>query len=103
MSSLPPRGITYQTQKYAIRLALLFTEYLYQTEEVAWCTQQRNNARVIPDGTLTGVTFLQTGTFTQLVCFLLLTHQDFYVQVLGYGNFVNLNIVDGDEGGSYLC
>ncbi|KAJ7722665.1 hypothetical protein DFH07DRAFT_971848 [Mycena maculata] len=52
--------------------------------EVAWCTQQRNNARLIPDGTLTGVSFLKT---------------DFYVQVYGYGDFTKLNIVDGDYGG----
>ncbi|KAG6888450.1 hypothetical protein C0992_008479 [Termitomyces sp. T32_za158] len=35
-----------------------------ETFEVAWCTQQRNNARLIPDGTLTGVSFLKTGQFT---------------------------------------
>jgi hypothetical protein len=32
-----------------------------ETFEVAWCTKPRNNARVIPDGTLTGVSFLKTG------------------------------------------
>lgn len=32
-----------------------------ETFEVAWCTQPRNNARVIPDGTITGVSLLQTG------------------------------------------
>ncbi|KAJ6542080.1 hypothetical protein DFH09DRAFT_929058 [Mycena vulgaris] len=52
--------------------------------EVAWCTKARNNARVIPDGTLTGVSFLKT---------------DFYVQIYGYGDFTKLNIVDGDWGG----
>ncbi|KAJ7450032.1 hypothetical protein B0H11DRAFT_2289393 [Mycena galericulata] len=36
--------------------------------EVAWCTQQRNNARLIPDGAITGVSFLKT---------------DFYVQIIG--------------------
>ncbi|KAG6819281.1 hypothetical protein H0H93_013456 [Arthromyces matolae] len=55
-----------------------------ETFEVAWCTQQRNNARLIPDGTLTGVSFLKT---------------DFYVQVYGYGDFTRLNIPDGDWGG----
>ncbi|KAJ7722664.1 hypothetical protein DFH07DRAFT_932428 [Mycena maculata] len=52
--------------------------------EVAWCTQARNDARVIPDGTITGLSFLKT---------------DFYVQVYGYGDFTKLNIVDGDYGG----
>ncbi|KAJ7450044.1 hypothetical protein B0H11DRAFT_325193 [Mycena galericulata] len=55
-----------------------------ETLEVAWCTKPRNNARVIPDGTITGVSFLKT---------------DFYVQVYGYGDFTKLNIVDGDYGG----
>lgn len=32
-----------------------------ETFEVAWCTQARNNARVIPDGTITGVSLLKTG------------------------------------------
>ncbi|KAG6844370.1 hypothetical protein H0H87_007446 [Tephrocybe sp. NHM501043] len=55
-----------------------------ETFEVAWCTQQRNNARLIPDGTLTGVSFLKT---------------DAYVQVYGYGDFTKLNIPFGDWGG----
>ncbi|KAJ7752421.1 hypothetical protein DFH07DRAFT_960512 [Mycena maculata] len=53
-------------------------------EEVAWCTKPRNNARVIPDGTITGVSFLKT---------------DFYVQLMGTGDFTQLNIAAGDEGG----
>ncbi|KAJ6510855.1 hypothetical protein C8R45DRAFT_1088993 [Mycena sanguinolenta] len=55
-----------------------------ETEEVAWCTQPRNNARLIPDGTITAVTFLKT---------------DFYVQIMGLGDFTKLNIQEGDEGG----
>jgi len=55
-----------------------------ETYEVAWCTKQRNNARLIPDGTLTGVSFLKT---------------DAYVQVYGYGDFTKLNIPYGDYGG----
>ncbi|KNZ79040.1 hypothetical protein J132_04740 [Termitomyces sp. J132] len=55
-----------------------------ETFEVAWCTQQRNNARLIPDGTLTGVSFLKT---------------DAYIQVYGYGDFTKLNIPEGDFGG----
>ncbi|KAJ6632177.1 hypothetical protein B0H10DRAFT_1771923 [Mycena sp. CBHHK59/15] len=52
--------------------------------EVAWCTQPRNNARVIPDGVITGLTFLKT---------------DFYVQIMGTGDFTKLNIAAGDQGG----
>lgn len=55
-----------------------------ETYEVAWCTQPRNNARIIPDGTLSGVSFLRT---------------DFYVQIMGYGNLTRLNIPNGDYGG----
>ncbi|CAA7264482.1 unnamed protein product [Cyclocybe aegerita] len=55
-----------------------------ETFEVAWCTQQRNNARLIPDGTITGVSFLKT---------------DFYVQIMGYGDLTKLNIPAGDFGG----
>jgi len=52
--------------------------------EVAWCTKPRNDARVIPDGTITGVSFLKT---------------DFYVQIIGYGDLTKLNLPEGDEGG----
>ncbi|KAJ7457369.1 hypothetical protein FB451DRAFT_1098095 [Mycena latifolia] len=55
-----------------------------ETIEVAWCTKPRNNARVIPDGTITGVSFLKT---------------DFYVQIMGSGDFTKLNVAQGDEGG----
>jgi len=55
-----------------------------ETYEVAWCTQPRNNARVIPDGTITGASLLQT---------------DMYVQIMAYGNFTNVNIPPGDYGG----
>ncbi|KAJ6632186.1 hypothetical protein B0H10DRAFT_6963 [Mycena sp. CBHHK59/15] len=52
--------------------------------EVAWCTQARKNARVITDGTITGLSFLKT---------------DFYVQLIGCGDFTKLNIPSGDWGG----
>jgi hypothetical protein len=55
-----------------------------ETEEVAWCTKPRNNARLIPDGTFTDVSFIKT---------------DFYVQIIGFGNLTNLNIPEGDQGG----
>jgi len=55
-----------------------------ETIEVAWCTKPRNNARLIPDGTITGVSFLKT---------------DFYVQLIGYGDLTQLNIPAGDFGG----
>ncbi|KAF8897989.1 hypothetical protein CPB85DRAFT_193516 [Mucidula mucida] len=53
-------------------------------EVVAWCTKPRNGARVIPDGVITGVSFIKT---------------DFYVQLMAYGDFTKLNIIDGDYGG----
>lgn len=55
-----------------------------ETYEVAWCTKPRNNARLIPDGTITGVSFVKT---------------DFYVQVIGYGDLTKINIPAGDFGG----
>ncbi|KAJ6632175.1 hypothetical protein B0H10DRAFT_2206576 [Mycena sp. CBHHK59/15] len=55
-----------------------------ETLEVAWCTKPRNNARVIPDGTITGITFLKT---------------EFYVQIMGTGDLTKLNIAAGDQGG----
>jgi hypothetical protein len=51
---------------------------------VSWCTKPRNNARVIPDGVLTGVSFIKT---------------DHYVQIMGYGDLTKLNIPAGDWGG----
>ncbi|KAJ8092071.1 hypothetical protein AAF712_011837 [Marasmius tenuissimus] len=51
---------------------------------VAWCTKARNNARVIPDGTITGLQYIKT---------------DFYHQIMGYGDFTKLNIPNGDFGG----
>jgi len=55
-----------------------------ETIEVAWCTKPRNDARLIPDGTITGVSFLKT---------------DFYVQLIGYGDLTKINIPAGDFGG----
>ncbi|PBK68072.1 hypothetical protein ARMSODRAFT_293836 [Armillaria solidipes] len=62
----------------------LLTKCGVQAIEVAWCTKARNNARVIPDGVVTGVSFLKT---------------DFYVQIYGYGDLTQLNIASGDYGG----
>ncbi|PFH47151.1 hypothetical protein AMATHDRAFT_152856 [Amanita thiersii Skay4041] len=55
-----------------------------ETFVVAWCTLPRNNARLIPDGTFTGLSFLKT---------------DMYIQIMGYGNLTQLNIPYGDYGG----
>lgn len=30
-----------------------------EAEQVAWCTQPRNNARLIPEGTFTGKVYIQ--------------------------------------------
>ncbi|KAF9027512.1 hypothetical protein BDZ89DRAFT_1134148 [Hymenopellis radicata] len=52
--------------------------------EVAWCTQARNNARVIPDGVITGASFIKT---------------DFYVELKAYGDFTKINLQAQDFGG----
>ena len=51
---------------------------------VAWCTKARNNARVIPDGTLTAVHFVKT---------------PLYVQIMALGDFTKIGMVPGDMGG----
>ncbi|EPQ30967.1 uncharacterized protein PFL1_01156 [Pseudozyma flocculosa PF-1] len=53
-------------------------------ETVAYCTQPRNNARVIPDGTITGAHFVKT---------------PLYVQIMASGDFTKIGLVAGDEGG----
>ncbi|KAJ7191923.1 hypothetical protein GGX14DRAFT_596581 [Mycena pura] len=55
-----------------------------ESVEVAWCTMPRNNARVIPDGTFTGLSFLKT---------------DFYVQIFGFGDLTKINVAPNDAGG----
>ncbi|KAL5522774.1 hypothetical protein ACEPAG_8792 [Sanghuangporus baumii] len=52
--------------------------------EVAWCLQSGTGARLIPDGTLQGVHFVQTPD---------------YVQVTGVGDLTKLNVPQGDAGG----
>ncbi|KAL9714529.1 hypothetical protein Ac2012v2_002843 [Leucoagaricus gongylophorus] len=52
--------------------------------EVAWCTKSGRGTRVIPDGTLQGVHFVETPD---------------YVQITGVGAFTNINIPQGDYGG----
>ena len=53
-------------------------------EMVAWCTQPGWGTRVIPDGTITGAQF---------------TKSPGYVEIVGYMNQVNIDMVAGDEGG----
>ncbi|KAN0065948.1 hypothetical protein ACQY0O_001082 [Thecaphora frezii] len=53
-------------------------------ETVAWCTKARNNARVIPDGTITAAHFVKT---------------PLYVQIMALGDFTRIGLVPGDEGG----
>lgn len=55
-----------------------------EQEQVAWCVQPRNNARIIPDGTLQSVHFVKT---------------PLYWQIHGYGDFTSMNIAYGDTGG----
>ncbi|PWN50541.1 hypothetical protein IE53DRAFT_387139 [Violaceomyces palustris] len=51
---------------------------------VAYCTKPRNNARVIPDGTVTAAHFVKT---------------PLYVQIMALGDFTKIGIPAGDEGG----
>ncbi|KAG2361830.1 hypothetical protein BDR07DRAFT_1408471 [Suillus spraguei] len=52
--------------------------------EVAWCMQSGYGTRLIPDGSITGAHVVVTPD---------------YIQVTGVGNFTNINIPAGDEGG----
>ncbi|CCF50448.1 hypothetical protein NDA11_005037 [Ustilago hordei] len=51
---------------------------------VAYCTKPRNNARIIPDGTVTGAHFVKT---------------PLYVQLMASGDFTSIGFMAGDEGG----
>jgi hypothetical protein len=53
-------------------------------EEVAWCTQPGRGTRLIPAGALTGVQFMRTPD---------------YVQVVGFIDQTKINMADGDYGG----
>ncbi|TIA99997.1 hypothetical protein E3P94_01913 [Wallemia ichthyophaga] len=55
-----------------------------EAEVVAWCTKPRNNARLIPDGTITSVHYQKTPAF---------------VQITAQGDFTKVNVLDGDAGG----
>ncbi|TDL25242.1 hypothetical protein BD410DRAFT_826540 [Rickenella mellea] len=55
-----------------------------EREEVAWCLKSGYGTRLIPDGTLQGVHFVQTPD---------------YVQITGIGDLTKLNIPKGDAGG----
>jgi hypothetical protein len=52
--------------------------------QVAYCTHGTHGARVMPAGTLTGVHFVKTAD---------------YVQITGQGNFSQINVPAGDDGG----
>ncbi|ORX40713.1 hypothetical protein BD324DRAFT_678154 [Kockovaella imperatae] len=53
---------------------------------VSWCSKAGHDARLIPDGTLHGVTYVKTPN---------------YVQVSGFGDFTKINIAPGDYGGQF--
>lgn len=55
-----------------------------EAEVVAWCTKERNGARLIPDGAITSAHFVKT---------------PLYVQIQGSGDLTKLNIAAGDDGG----
>jgi hypothetical protein len=75
-----------------------------ETEEVAWCTKPRNNARVIPDGVLQSASFLKTGENSDTMHSLKIDASlpEFYVQIMGTGDFTQMNIPSGDEGGELV-
>ncbi len=56
---------------------------------------------MIPDGTITGASFIKTGAFSLISP----THSeiygfvDFYVQLMAYGDFTKINLQAGDYGG----
>ena len=51
---------------------------------VAWCTKPRNNARLIPDGTIHAAQLIRTPT---------------YIQIAGWWDGTRINIQPGDNGG----
>lgn len=53
-------------------------------ETVAYCTKPRNNARVIPDGTVESAHFVKT---------------PLYVQLIAFGDFTKINFQPDDMGG----
>ncbi|TKA55221.1 hypothetical protein B0A53_02191 [Rhodotorula sp. CCFEE 5036] len=53
-------------------------------EMVAWCTKEGHGTRIIPEGALQGVQFIQT---------------PHYVQVVGYIDQVKIDMLEGDYGG----
>ncbi|KAJ3569901.1 hypothetical protein NP233_g4761 [Leucocoprinus birnbaumii] len=55
-----------------------------EENEVAWCTKSGRGTRVMPEGTLSGVHFVETPD---------------YVQITGVGDFTKINVAKGDEGG----
>ncbi|KAF9534646.1 macrofage activating glycoprotein [Crepidotus variabilis] len=55
-----------------------------EAEVVAYCTKSGRGSRLIPDGTLKGVHFVQTPEF---------------VQITGVGDFTKVNVPKGDAGG----
>jgi hypothetical protein len=56
----------------------------YESSVLSYCTKSGRGTRVIPDGTIKGAQFVYAPS---------------YVQVSGYGDFTNMNIVAGDAGG----
>ncbi|WVR00354.1 hypothetical protein IAU59_007497 [Kwoniella sp. CBS 9459] len=53
---------------------------------VSYCSKEGHNTRLIPDGTLHGVTYVKAPN---------------WVQVSGYGDFTKINIAQGDAGGQF--
>ncbi|WWD19512.1 hypothetical protein CI109_103973 [Kwoniella shandongensis] len=57
-----------------------------QLKVVSWCTKDSHGTRLMPDGTLNGVTYVKAPN---------------WVQVSGTGHFTNINVQSGDAGGQF--
>lgn len=82
--------------------------YLSQEIEVAWCTKDGYGTRLIPDGTLKGVHFLQTPDYVKRNSQFHLSMSanrslpsSHKVQITGEGDFTTMNVVANDDGGMY--
>jgi hypothetical protein len=53
-------------------------------EMVAWCTKPGKGTRLIPNGAITGLQFMKTSD---------------YIQVVGFVNQGMINLIDGNPGG----
>lgn len=77
---------------------------------VAWCTKEGHGTRIIPEGALQGVQFIQVRLFraslsksaNPKLCRLPCTQTPHYVQVVGYIDQVKIDMLEGDYGGEMV-